>query len=137
MTTIKYEVDGKTIELEVEDSFASAYLEVETESKRNEWKHEKRAKRHHCSLEAITEGGYQIASDDESASEMVEDAEQKAALRQAIRELLPEQQELIRRIYFGGETETSIAEELGVTQSAIAHRVARALAQLKKYLKNF
>lgn len=41
MTTITYEVDGKTVELEVEDGFASAYLEIDTESKRNDWKHER------------------------------------------------------------------------------------------------
>ena len=36
MTTIKYEINGKIVELEVEDSFASAYVEIDIESKRNE-----------------------------------------------------------------------------------------------------
>lgn len=137
MTTIKYEVDGKTIELQVEDSFASAYLEVETESKRNEWKHDWRNRKRNCSLEAITEGGYQIASEDASASEIMEDAETKAALRRAIKQLLPEQQDLIRRVYFNGEQMSDIARECGVSKQAVSQQMDRALAQLKKYLKNF
>lgn len=137
MTKIKYEINGKIVKLEVEDSFASAYLEVETESKRNEWKHEWRNRKHNCSLEAITEGGYQIASEDESAEDMLEFEETKAALRQAIKQLLPEQQELVRRVYFNGEQMVDIAKERGVSKQAVSQQMDRALAQLKKYLKNF
>lgn len=137
MTKIKYEINGKIVNLEVEDSFASAYLEVETESKRNEWKHEWRNRKHNCSLETITEGGYQIASEDESAEDMLEFEETKAALRQAIKQLLPEQQELVRRVYFNGEQMVDIAKERGVSKQAVSQQMDRALAQLKKYLKNF
>lgn len=134
MTTIKCEINGKVTEIEVEESFASAYLEIETESKRNEWKHEWRQRKRECSLERITEGGFQVAASDDVAEE-VEEAEEHAALKAAIAQLLPEQQELIRRVYFQEQSHTQIAAELGVDRSAVSHRVARALAALKKILQ--
>lgn len=134
MTKIKCVINGQVTEIEVEDSFATAYLEIDAESKRNDWKHERWATRHSCSLERITDNGYQIAAPDDVAEEM-EQSDERAALKAAIAQLAPEQQELIRRIYFNDENQTDIAEELGVTQSAIAHRLARALAALKKILQ--
>jgi len=137
LTTIKYEVDGKTVELEVEDRFATAYLEIDTESKRNDWKHDRRAKRHYCSLEQITENGYQIESDDEPIGEQVEQKEKVAALRAAIKRLSPKQQELIRRVYINGEKQSDIADKLGIGKTAVNNCLQRALAQLKKILENF
>lgn len=135
MTKIKYEIDGQAIEIEVEDSVASAYVEIDAESRRNDWKHEKRAQRHYCSLERIENEGYQILGNDESPSEILERKEEFGELRAAIKQLLPQQQELIDRVYFKGQSHTEIAEELGVDRSAIGHRVGRALAALKKILQ--
>ena len=135
MTKIKYEIDGQAIEIEVEDSVASAYVDIDAESKRNDWKHEKRAKRHYCSLEHITDEGYQIATNEESPSEKMEREEEFSELRAAIKQLLSQQQELIYRVYFKGQTHTEIANEFGVDRSAIGHRVERALVALKKILQ--
>lgn len=134
MTKIKCEINGEITEIEVEDSFATAYLEIETESKRNEWKHKWRDRKKNCSLERITENGYQIPATDDVAEE-VEQADERAELEAAIAQLLPEQQELIRRVYFQEQSHTDIAKELGVDRSAVSHRVARALAALKKILQ--
>lgn len=135
MTKIKCEINGRVTEIEVEDSFATAYLEVDAESKRNDWKHEWRQRKHQCSLETITENGYQIAAPDDVAEE-VEQTEEHAELRAAIAKLSPDQQELISRIYFNGESEQHIADELGVSKQAINQRKSRALAALKKIFKN-
>lgn len=135
MTTIKYEINGKIIELEVEDSFASAYVEIDIESKRNEWKHDWRNRKLNCSMDALDEGGFQFKSDEPSVDDVIEREEEHEELKKAISMLLPEQQELIQRVYFKGETHTEIAQALGVDRSAISHRVSRALVQLKKILK--
>lgn len=134
MTKIKCVINGEVTEIEVEDSFATAYLEIDAESKRNEWKHERWATRHSCSLERITDNGFQIAAPDD-VEEEAEKAEEHAALKAAIAELTPEQQELIRRVYFNDEEEQKIAQELGVSKQAINQRVMRTLAALKKILK--
>lgn len=135
MTTIKYEINGKIVELEVEDSFASAYVEIDIESKRNEWKHDWRNRKLNCSMNALDESGFQFKSNNLPIEEQIEMDEEHEELKKAISMLLPEQQDLIRLIYFEGKTHTEIARELGVDRSAISHRVSRALAQLKKFLK--
>lgn len=134
MTTIKCEIDGKVTEIEVEESFKTAYLEIDTETKRNDWKHEWRHRKKECSLEHITDEGFQIAAEDDVAGEF-EQEEEHNELRAAIAQLLPEQQELIRRVYFQEQSHTEIAAELGVDRSAVSHRVKRALAALKKILQ--
>lgn len=135
MTTIKYEINGKIVELEVEDSFASAYVEIDIESKRNEWKHDWRNRKLNCSMDALEESGFQFKSDNPSIDEVIEQEEEHEELIKAISMLLPEEQDLIRQVYFEGKTHTEIARELGVDRSAISHRISRALVQLKKILK--
>lgn len=131
MTTIKCEIDGKWVEVEMEDSVASAYLELDAEYKRQEWRYEKKAQRYGlCSIESMAAAGHEIAAPEEEEAENLEEP-----LKAAIAQLIPEQQELIRRLYFNGESQTAIAAELGVTQSAIAHRLQRALTTLKKIFK--
>ena len=134
MTTIKCEIDGKVTEIEVEESFKTAYLEIETESKRNDWKHDWRRRKKECSLERITDEGFQIAGEDDVAGEY-EREEERVALRAAIAKLPAEQQDLIQRVYFQEQSHTAIAAELGVDRSAVSHRVQRALAALKKFLE--
>jgi DNA-directed RNA polymerase specialized sigma subunit len=41
------------------------------------------------------------------------------------------------RVFFNKEKMCDIAKECGVTKMAISNRIDRALAQLKKILKNF
>ena len=134
MTTIKCLIDGKITEIEVEEDFKAAYLEIDTESKRNDWKHDWRRRKRECSLERITDEGFQIAGEDDVAGEY-EQEEEHAALRAAIAKLPPEQQDLIHRIYFLEQSHKEIAAELGVDRSAISHRIKRALAALKKILQ--
>lgn len=135
MTTIKCEINAKIVELEVEDSFASAYVEIDIESKRNEWKHDWRNRKLNCSMNALDESGFQFKSDDPSIDEVIEQEEEHEKLIKSISMLLPEQQDLIRQVYFEGKTRTEIAWESGIDRSAISHRISRALVQLKKILK--
>lgn len=109
MTTIKYEINGKIVELEVEDSFASAYVEIDIESKRNEWKHDWRNRKLNCSMDALDESGFQFKSDNPSIDEVIEQEEEHEELIKAISMLLPEQQDLIRQVYFEGKTHTEIS----------------------------
>ena len=45
------------------------------------------------------------------------------------------QQYLIREIYFNGRTQSEIAAAMGATKQAVSNAVRRALASLKKILK--
>ena len=92
MTTIKCEINGKVTEIEVEDSFATAYLEIEAESKREQWRQDWHNRKHNCSLEAMEAQGAQFA-----ALDTLEEDEEKEELRKAIAQLTPEQQEIIHQ----------------------------------------
>ena len=59
-----------------------------------------------------------------------------SALHKAIATLSPQQQELVRHIYFEGEMAMNIAAEDGVSKTAIHNRMNRIYADLKKILKN-
>lgn len=86
-------------------------------------------------MDALDESGFQFKSDNPSIDEVIEQEEEHEELIKAISMLLPEQQDLIRQVYFEGKTHMEIARELGVDRSAISHRISRALVQLKKILK--
>ena len=55
-------------------------------------------------------------------------------LHTAIRQLSPDQQAMIRAIYFDGVSVNDYAARMGVTQSAISHRLQTVKKKLKKLL---
>ena len=69
MKKIKYEINGKIVELEVEDSFAEQYEIITQESKRNDWKHDWRNRKNNTSLEVLEESGFQFVSKEKSVQE--------------------------------------------------------------------
>ena len=58
------------------------------------------------------------------------------ALYRAISKLLPQQQELVDKIYFRGISITEIAKEEGVDKSSVRERLQRVLKKLKKILES-
>ena len=55
-------------------------------------------------------------------------------LHAAIRQLSPDQQEMVRAIYFENVSVNDYAARMGVTQSAISHRLQTVKKKLKKLL---
>lgn len=55
-------------------------------------------------------------------------------LHLAMQTLLPQQKELLRKVYFEGCSIVSIAHEEGVTEGAIRDRLRKTYARLKKVL---
>ena len=55
----------------------------------------------------------------------------------AIRELEPQQRDLVVRVFFNNERPADIAKELGVTKQAIDNRLNRIFAVLGKKMKKF
>lgn len=56
------------------------------------------------------------------------------ALYAAIAQLQPQQQELVKRVYFRGEKLADIAREEGVSKAALTNRMKKITAALKKIL---
>ena len=131
MSKIKYEfADGTTSEIEVTDELYALHLELVQQEKRNHWKETRR----HISLNYLTENGIDFedkAADSLSAYLRREDDER---IHNAITKLLPEQQALIKKIFYEGKTITEIAKAENVGKSAIANRLTRIYIKIKKFL---
>ena len=131
MQTIKYTfADGTTYEVEVTDELYAMHLQLVQEEKRNHW----RETRRHTSLNYLMELGVDFtdtAADPVAAVELREDDER---IYKAMSQLLPEQQTLVRKVFYEGKTITEIAKAENVGKSAIANRLTRIYIKLKKFL---
>ena len=90
------------------------------------------------SLDALTESGFELPSESDIEVDLLaeeERNEQMEKLHSAIARLTERQQYLIREIYFNGRTQSEIAAAMGATKQAVSNAVRRALASLKKILK--
>ena len=58
-----------------------------------------------------------------------------AELRDAIRQLQPQQQRLLRKVYWEGKTQRAVALEEGVKENSVSDRMKRAIASLKRILE--
>ena len=96
---------------------------------------EKRRKRSFVKDFRHNNNNYPIDESDPIHAEVVKN-EQNARLYQAIEQLLPEQRQLIKLIFFDEIPSIEIARKENVDKSAISHRKDRALKTLKKLLTN-
>ena len=90
------------------------------------------------SLESLFEAGFEVASELDLEADLLaaeERNEQMEKLHSAIACLTERQQYLIREIYFNGRTQGEIVAETGAAKQAVSNAVRRALASLKKILK--
>lgn len=87
--------------------------------------------RRHVSLDALNADGNLVA-----ASESVEpvEADRYEDLQRAISKLKPRQRELIKKVFWEDIRQVEIARAEGVSESAIAQRMATIYARLKKFL---
>ena len=88
--------------------------------------------RRHCSMDAMLKEGFDFIGD----KDIILAEEKYAELRAAIAQLKPEQQELLKKVFWEGIKQVDIAKSEGVGKTAIENRMSRIYAKLKKLLKN-
>lgn len=123
--------DGTVSEVEVPDELYLQYSLLE----HRESLIERKETRRHQSLDKSLELGFDIAVSKINIEDKAENNELIERLHKAILKLKPQQQKLIRRIYFYDEKMSDIAREEGVDASSVRHRMQRALKRLKKILE--
>lgn len=89
--------------------------------------------RHHVSLDALDPEDKHIADGSDILAELIE-REGYEELYAAIRKLQPQQQELVRQIFWEGVKQKDIAARDGVSERAITGRMKKIYAALKKSL---
>lgn len=137
MTKIKANINGVIVEIEVEDKFAHVYADIELETQREDWRAERRRKRHETSLEALEDAGHEIADTAPTPDIVCEENDMRRKVKQAIEQLPNHYQELIHRVFFKGESVLSIAKEKGCSSQALDKQLKNAKKKLKEILKNF
>lgn len=125
-----YHFNNETITIEVPEGDYDILIEFD----RLERNVNQKETRRHASLEAFNLDGNLFPSDVDVEAECIQNEEYEA-LHKAIDQLLPQQQELIKKVFFEKRTIISIAREEGVGESAIRDRLNRIYKKLKEILK--
>ena len=127
-------IQGKLIE--VSEDVYYAYFRMERQER---WQEEKRKEHDVVSYDALdngeTVGSENIA--DIATPSMEEHAisrEINDRLHHAVEALPKSERELIRAIYFDGQTEKEYAESIGMSQTGISYRRRKILSKLKMFL---
>ncbi len=132
METITYKfADGTESAVEVSDEFYSLYQDMEKADELSERKHTRRNQ----SLERSVDNGWDIADPDADVAVLYEIKERNERLYKAISTLTPEQQTLIKQVFFDRIPQVEIAEQQGTTKMALHNKLTRILRKLKKVLQ--
>ena len=86
--------------------------------------------RRHCSLDAMQEAGMDLSNEDD-----IELPDEKyAELRAAIAQLKPEQQELLRKVFYEEIKQVDIAKSEGVKKASIESRLNTIYKKIRKHI---
>ena len=122
--------NGETISIDVSDDWGEILIDLD----RQEYNNDHKETRRHYSLEGKVYEGMDYAVEDPGLEALFAGPTDEERLRAAIQKLAPDQQAMIRAIYFEGVSVNDYAARMGVTQSAISHRLQTVKKKLKKLL---
>ena len=122
--------NGETVFIEIPDDWGEILIDLD----RQEYNNNHKETRRHYSLEGKVYEGMDYAVEDPGLEALFADSTDEERLRAAIQKLAPDQQAMIRAIYFEGVSVNDYAARMGVTQSAISHRLQTVKKKLKKLL---
>lgn len=127
---IKYHFVNETVSIDVPDDWGEILIALDREQYNNDHKETRR----HYSLESKVYEGMDYAVEDPGLEALFAEPTKSEHMRNAIQQLSPDQQAMVRTIYFEGVSVSDYASRIGVTQSAISHRLQTAKKKLKKFL---
>lgn len=139
MKKIRYEfITEEIVEIEIRDEWGEKLKSV----KREQWKLDKREERHSVNFANLDGKEEYFADSDDDPFVMIEeeryrdykaDHERKIAI--AFSELGESQRELLKTLYEDGISKQEYADAIGVSPSAISHRIETIRIKLKKVLR--
>lgn len=123
-------VTGEVAEVEVSEEIGAVIVDLD----RLEYNNDHKETRRHYSLEGKVYEGMDYAVEDPGLEALFAGPTDEERLHAAIRQLSPDQKEMVRAIYFENMSVNDYAARMGVTQSAISHRLRTVKKKLKKLL---
>ena len=139
-----YEFEAMDEKIEITEAMISEtegvepwlWLVISKGEERLEYNNNKTETRRHCSYSDQNDK-FDTLMTEEDVLDIVMVNFEKEALREAIKFLKPQQQDLVRDIYFKGLSMADIARRDSVHKSSITKRMNRVIEQLSKKLKKF
>lgn len=123
-------VTGEVAEVEVSEEIGAVIVDLD----RLEYNNDHKETRRHYSLEGKVYEGMDYAVEDPGLEALFAGPTDEERLHAAIRQLSPDQKEMVRAIYSENVSVNDYAARTGVTQSAISHRLQTVKKKLKKLL---
>ena len=125
-------VDGTTNAVEVTEDIYLIHLELSQQEKRNHWKETRR----HTSLYYLMENG--IDFEDKRIDIIAEIVRKENAERvhRALLTLSDKRRDLVHKAYYEEMSYRAIAEQIGVTHTAISQRMKTIRKRLQKELRD-
>lgn len=123
-------VTGEVAEVDVSEEIGAVIVDLD----RLEYNNNHKETRRHYSLEGKVYEGMDYAVEDPGLEALFAGPTDEERLHAAIRQLSPDQKEMVRAIYFENVSVNDYAARMGVTQSAISHRLQTVKKKLKKLL---
>ena len=123
-------VTGEVAEVEVSEEIGAVIVDLD----RQEYNNDHKETRRHYSLEGKVYEGMDYAVEDSGLEALFAGPTDEERLHAAIRQLSPDQQEMVQAIFFENVSVNDYAVRMGVTQSAISHRLQTVRKKLKKLL---
>ena len=111
--------NGETISIDVSNDWGEILIDLD----RQEYNNNHKETRRHYSLEGKVYEGMDYAVEDSGLEALFAGPTDEECLRTAIQQLTPDQQEMVQAIYFENVSVNDYAARMGVTQSAISHRL--------------
>lgn len=128
---IKYQFQtGETVEIEVSDQLGEVCIEIDRDTQNSN----RRETRRHNSITRMEDTGIQFADARVSVADLFLKNEASGRLHAALDSLLPQQQDLIRQVFFEEKSQAAIAREIGVTEGAVRHRLSKIYKRLQAFL---
>jgi len=119
---IKYEfLTGEVVEVEVSDDIGEISIEID----RNIYNSNRRETRRHNSIFSMEEKGHQLKDDSCGIEVALEEKERTENLKRALEKFLPQQRDLIQKLFYEELSIVEIARQKGVTEAAIRNRLKK------------
>ena len=129
MESYTYEFTNETVEVEIDEKWASVLKALDLKERNND----KKESRRHLMLDPSRDATAWTIDDEDPEETIIEMIESRAGLDFALSVLNEKQQALIRGLFLEGLTQKEYAEINGIRQAAVSQQLVTIRKKLKKY----
>jgi len=122
--------DGTSSVVEVEDKLYDVLIEMS----HDEYNRNRNYNRNNCALSKLDYQGDEFIDPRGDGFDSIMREQKSERVRAALDLLTEAQRELIEKVYYEGLSVNKIAEEYGIDQTSVSHRLMRLKKKLKKFL---